>query len=403
MADTRAAGYPILISGEKSFQLDRLQNESRDEEWLQRLIHRHPRCLPMEQIEPGFERLIPICIELPVLGGWVDNLLMTPDGNVVMVEVKLWRNPEARRKVVAQALEYATGLFRMDYEALENAVLNAKFVDAEKPNRLYDMFSHDPEALPEDKFIDRVNHNLINGRIVVLIVGDGIRTQLEDLYDGLQAHANFQFTFALIEMPVFRRAIDDTSEELIVTPRTLLKTAIVERFTIRVKNDEVVKVEDAHVSTSDKKTSPRRRNITANQFYEAIEENYSIEVRKKLEDFVASLEYSGVFPDFLSSLNLKWSSPVGKSINLGYIDKEGYIATDSSYWFAPEHLAEQYNQRLANVMGGKVRGQTGRRWIVRGDDSLFRVDEIIEKSDGWREAIEIFLNDLNEHLAIDNS
>ena len=118
----------------------------------------------MEQIEPGFERLIPICIELPVLGGWVDNLLMTPDGNVVIVEAKLWCNPEARRKVVAQALEYATGLFRMDYEALENAVLNAKFVDAEKPNRLYDMFSHDPEALPEDKFIDRVNHNLINGR-----------------------------------------------------------------------------------------------------------------------------------------------------------------------------------------------------------------------------------------------
>ena len=30
----------------------------------------------------------------------------------MVVEVKLWRNPEARRKVVAQTLEYATALFK---------------------------------------------------------------------------------------------------------------------------------------------------------------------------------------------------------------------------------------------------------------------------------------------------
>ena len=62
----------------------------------------------MDQIEPGIGRLIPVCMELPLSVGPVDNLLVTPEGNVVMVEVKLWSNPEARRKVVAQALDYAT-------------------------------------------------------------------------------------------------------------------------------------------------------------------------------------------------------------------------------------------------------------------------------------------------------
>lgn len=108
---------------------------------VQDLIHRHPGCLPMDQIEPGFERLVPVCMELPVSGGYVDNLFMTPDGNIVIVEVKLWSNSEARRKVVAQTLEYATRLFRMNYEALEKAVLSANLIDAQKPNRLYDMFS----------------------------------------------------------------------------------------------------------------------------------------------------------------------------------------------------------------------------------------------------------------------
>ena len=382
--------------------MERLQDGARDEEWLQQLIHLHPRCLPMEQIEPGFDRLIPICIELPVAGGLVDNLLMTPDGNIVIVEAKLWRNHEARRTVVAQALEYATGLFRMNYEDLENAVLNAKFVDAEKPSRLYDLFSHDPEALPEDKFIDRVNHNLINGRIVVLIVGDGIRAQLEDLYGGLQAHAKFQFTFALVEMPVFRRGIGETPEELIVTPRTLLKTAIVERITVRVEGGGAVQVEDSMDSILDAKTLPGRRNITSNQFYEAIEESFSIELCKKLEIFVASLEPFGVYPDFQRSLNLKWNPPEGKPVNLGYIRRDGRIATDASYWFAPEPVAEQYNQRLAKVLGGKVKGQEGQRWIISSDGSLFRVDEIVEKFDDWNEQIRIFINELKDHFIQNN-
>ena len=297
----------------------------------------------------------------------------------------MWRSHEARRTVVAQALEYATSLFKMNYEDLENAVLNAKFVDAEKPRRLYDLFSDDPEALPEDKFIDRVNYNLINGRIVVLIVGDGIRTQLEDLYDGLQAHAKFQFTFALVEMPVFRCGIGETPEELIVTPRTLLKTAIVERITVRVEGGDTVQIEDS--TDSDEKTA----------FYKAIEEGFSIELRKKLEIFVASLEPFDVYPEFLNSLNLKWRSREDKPVNLGYITKNGRIYTKSSYWFAPDTIAEQYNQRLARALGGQVKGEGNERQIISSDGSLFRVDEIVEKFGDWSEQIKIFINELTEH------
>ena len=84
-------------------------------------------------------------------------------------------------------------------------------------------------------FADHVTRNLRDGRIVVLIVGDEIRPEADELVAGLQAHANFHFTFALVEMPVYSRSHADSADEFIVMPRTLVKTVTVPRFTIRTE------------------------------------------------------------------------------------------------------------------------------------------------------------------------
>jgi len=68
-----------------------------------------------------------LCRELTLpSAGSLDNLFITREGQLVLVEAKLWRNPEARRKVVAQALDYAAAVFRMSYGELESAVLKAR-------------------------------------------------------------------------------------------------------------------------------------------------------------------------------------------------------------------------------------------------------------------------------------
>lgn len=97
-----------------------------DEAWLQALIHDHPALLPVEQIEPALVPLVPVCREMPVPSGFVDNLLMTEEGGIVLVEAKLWRNPEGRRAVVGQVLDYAKDLAGFDYEGLQAAVLAAR-------------------------------------------------------------------------------------------------------------------------------------------------------------------------------------------------------------------------------------------------------------------------------------
>src|SRR3546814_15736991 len=76
-----------------------------------------------------------------------------------------------RREVVAQALDYVAALSRMGYEAFETAVTRGQ----QAPTRLYDLVHGHPEALDEAEFIDAVSLNLRLGRMLAIVLGDGIR------------------------------------------------------------------------------------------------------------------------------------------------------------------------------------------------------------------------------------
>ncbi|WP_206618002.1 MULTISPECIES: hypothetical protein [unclassified Mesorhizobium] len=73
---------------------------------IQDLIHRFPSCLPIAEIDPLFANPVPICRELSTPAGPIDNFMVTPTGLPVLAECKLWRNPEGRREVVGQILDY---------------------------------------------------------------------------------------------------------------------------------------------------------------------------------------------------------------------------------------------------------------------------------------------------------
>ena len=45
--------------------------------------------------------------------GRIDNLLVTNDGYLVIVETKLYRNPEGVREVIVQTLQYGMAVGKM--------------------------------------------------------------------------------------------------------------------------------------------------------------------------------------------------------------------------------------------------------------------------------------------------
>ena len=102
---------------------------------------------------------------------------------MTVVETKLWRNPEARRKVVAQIIDYAKDLARRSYSELVAAVKTATGSTDADP-----IVAAACEEGDETAFIDHVSRNLRLGRFLLLIVGAGIREGVEEMSKWLMAN-----------------------------------------------------------------------------------------------------------------------------------------------------------------------------------------------------------------------
>jgi hypothetical protein len=189
---------------------------------IQALIHAHPECLPIGEIDPMFLGPVPICNELSTQAGPIDNFMVTPSGLPVLVECKLWRNPEARREVVGQILDYAKELSRWSSSDLQREVSRRL---RRNGNPLLEMVREVNPTVDEIQFNDALTVNLRRGRFLLLIVGDGIREGVEAIAEYLQVHAGLHFSLGLVELPIY--VMPDGSR--LVTPRVLAKTMIVTR------------------------------------------------------------------------------------------------------------------------------------------------------------------------------
>jgi hypothetical protein len=86
-----------------------------DEQTLHDMIERAPQMLPLS----GNPRLVIVGREVLLDGNYADLVGVEPDGTIAIIEIKLAKNPEARRAVVAQILTYAASLARFDRQTLE--------------------------------------------------------------------------------------------------------------------------------------------------------------------------------------------------------------------------------------------------------------------------------------------
>jgi len=197
-----------------------------DESHIRDLIFSHPEILPVAEIDPNYGRLIPVCRELRTPAGPIDAVFVNERGLLTLIECKLWRNPQARREVVGQILDYAKELGRWRYEDIQREVSSA----LKRPgNTLYDLVRERHPDVAEDVFVDSAARCLRSGRFLLLIVGDGIREGVETMVTFLQEHAGLHFTFGLVEVALF----EAPQGGRIVQPRVLARTTLLERTVLR--------------------------------------------------------------------------------------------------------------------------------------------------------------------------
>lgn len=168
-----AYGKPIII--DKNGNTTKLDKRtSFNELTIQNLIFENPDLIPFSDIDESYNPIVSICKELNTSAGPLDILMVSPDGEICIIETKLWRNPQSRREVIAQILDYAKEIALWSYEDLQREI-NRKLNT--KGNTLYELVkSQYSDYIPsEPDFVDSVNRNLSKGKFLLLIVGDGIR------------------------------------------------------------------------------------------------------------------------------------------------------------------------------------------------------------------------------------
>jgi hypothetical protein len=347
-----------------------------NESWIQNLLFDNPSLLPTMDIEPAFSPCYSVARELPTDAGSIDLLFVSPLGYLTIVETKLIRNPEARREVVAQTLDYAKELSQWKYDDLIEAIRKTR---SSPLNRDYDPLLEIFKGKAEDEDLDpiqfqrSVSQCLRHGRFLLLIIGDKISEDVEGLVKYLQNFAHLQFTMGLIELGLFR--MDEKSDRpLLVVPRVVARTSEIVRAIVRIEGDERLQRLPIVVTPEIiQETSPSRE-----AFWEAVLGKADAGAPGKLQSLLSELEKMGLYVDPIESgVALRFPDP-GESnteFRLFRVTKEGRVRLGrfkqqlgkEGY---DEEIAIRYLNAIAKWVGARVNPQKGDLEGIASDHSF---------------------------------
>jgi len=203
--------------------------KGKNEGWLRDTLFANPEIIPVNDIDSTFGPLVPLCKELRTEAGQIDAVFINERGRLTIVECKLWKNPQARREVVAQTLHYVSAISGWSYADLQRQVAAAVGRQGNKPFEL--VRKHCGGNLREREFVDAVSRSLREGRFLVLLAGDGIREGVQSLTELVNRNATKAFSFGLIEVALYKFG----KNRFALQPRVLAETEVVTRQMTIVK------------------------------------------------------------------------------------------------------------------------------------------------------------------------
>lgn len=378
---------PIYIKDSIAQKLESISTEkmSFSEKNIQDLCFNHASILPIEEIEPIFNGQISLCKELAMPSGYCDIATINDEGLITLIECKLWKNPEARRKAIGQILDYAKDLAGWSFEKFESQCLAAR-KGSEKS--LVDIIKEYSPEVDESIFIDKVIKNLKNGRFLLLIVGDGIRENMEEIVDFMNNYGRLSFTLSLVEIPIFKIPGKD---EIIITPRVLVKTLELKRS-----------VEEQVVSKDYSYKNTKAISASESEFFDRLKANIGDEFTQKVKDFIYELNSQHhIFTALGRGKKLSLNIKTNDEFNLASIQENGevwfYGIVDKAQKLGNRQIGEQYLQGLAHLLNADFdKNYKEWLWCVKKKGEFLNIKEYIIKKDGWKKIIEDLLNKISE-------
>jgi len=191
------------------------------EDALQKLIADYPQIISGSQIQPGSDdppRFVLLAREAPI-GQWsLDHLLADQFGVLTLVECKLNQNPEARRDVLGQMIEYAA--HSRELFAGGGA---RNLADRYWSRKGSEFAAHAAglvgETFDEVRFWEAVEDTLSHGRMRLIIAADELRSEVRTSVEYLNREMQNVEVLGL-EL----RCYGDKEDDLVLVPRIIGQT-----------------------------------------------------------------------------------------------------------------------------------------------------------------------------------
>lgn len=175
---------------------------------LQKLLAESPSLMPVGEIREGMSQLVFAICEFGLPGsGNTDILAFSTDGDISIIECKLATNPEGKRKVIGQILEYAAHLWEMSYDQVNTRIRHLREKDLSELVREAATGGWD-----EESFREGVKQSLHSGSFILIIVVDEINEDLRRTIRYVNECSESAFSLHALEMRKFQT---DSTEILI--------------------------------------------------------------------------------------------------------------------------------------------------------------------------------------------
>ncbi len=162
-----------------------------NEDYLQQYITENPDSIPLYDIKENIKLLI-IAREFSTNSGPIDAIGIDQDGQLYIVETKLYKNPDKRR-VVAQVLDYGASLWKYfgDFEQFLRRLddITEAHFQISFEEKLKEYFGFSDEEIPQ--ILETMNTNLSEGNIKFVVLMDKLTVELKDLISFVNQNSNF--------------------------------------------------------------------------------------------------------------------------------------------------------------------------------------------------------------------
>ncbi|TET77631.1 hypothetical protein E3J38_09680 [candidate division TA06 bacterium] len=345
----RRHANPIIIGPDELITKPRripFSEKAFEEGWLQDLIEANPEVLPVADIEPVFAPAISVGREVQTNVGPIDNLFISPQGYLTIVETKLWRNPEARRQVTGQIIDYAKEVRRWSFEDLNQRVRTYNKKCGKADISIIDTL-RTIEPIEEDEeptIVDAVSRNIRDGRFLLLVVGDGIRESVEEMAEFLNQTPQLYFTLALVELQVYELQGDNDRSLLVIT-LIVARTKEITRAVVEIRG----KTEGISVTLPLEAPPTTTGTISQEAFFRTLSGNVESDLVAYARKMINDMEDLGcdvVWKKASYVVKISDSSGSGELFTLFWVDRNG-IARTFSKWL-PNQL-----ERILGLPGSK--------------------------------------------------